>query len=274
LRARITWTLQAAFSMMMWATTVVAAGERIPAGSPWAIARRPVTDGDRFPAGSPWALAKRPSAADSGRSKGRNFVLVYAGGTRWEDVHALVPDPSSFSIPFDGRFDVDGGSFGISIQRGVRRSGLWAYYLGGDLGGFSHDSPSRDAGPPDPAVGQLQAQMSATAGHLTLSARVVWPSNRFFTLHGTAGVGVYVLKLQDHLTLETSPNDTGHDSISPGGFLGFGFDAALTRWVGLHAEGRIHGFRFSEIGTAYAGQSAGGPCYELLLGLSNWSIPW
>ena len=274
MRVRITWSLQAALSMIMLATTAVAAGERIPAGSPWAIATRPVAVGDRFPAGSPWALAKRPGATDSSRAKGRNFILVYAGATRWEGVHALVPDPSSFSTPFDGRFDADGGSFGISIQRGVRRNGLWGYYVGGDLVGFSHDSPSRDAGPPDPELGQLQAQMSATAGHLTLSARAVWPSNRFVTLNATAGVGVYVLRIQDHHTLSTSPDDTGNDSISPGGFLGLGFDAAVTRWVGLHAEGRIHGFRFRDIGPSYPGQSAGGPCYELLFGLSNWSIPW
>ena len=85
---------------------------------------------------------------------------------------------------------------------------------------------------------------------------------------------MYVLRIQDHLTHGTSPEDTGNDDVSPGGFVGLGFDAALTRWVGLHAEARIHGFRFQDIGPSYPVQSAGGPCYELLFGLSNWSIPW
>jgi hypothetical protein len=233
-----------------------------------------VAAGDRFPTWPPEAFAKRPAAADSSRSTGRNFVLVSAGATRWESVHTLMPIPSSFSIPFDGRFDADGGSFGISIQRGVRRSGLWAFYVGGDLVGFSHDSPSRDAGPPDPELGQMQAQMRATAGHLTLSARVVWPSNHLFTLHATTGLGVYVLMIQDHLAGNTSPNDTGNDSMSPGGYVGFGLDAALTRWVGVHVEGRMHAFRLGDIGLSYPGQSANAPCLELLFGLSNWSIPW
>jgi hypothetical protein len=255
LRVRITWSLQAATFLMLLATTPVAAG-------------------DRFPARSPWTLAKSPAAADSIRTKGRNFVLVYAGVTRWEGVHALVPVPSSFSVPFDDRFDADGGSFGVSIQRGVRRNGQWTFYIGGDLGAFSHESPSRNAGPPDPELGQLQAQMTATAGYLTLSVRAVWPSNKFFTLHASTGLGVYVLMIQDPLTLNTGPNDTGNDARSPGGYLGFGFDAALTRWVGVHAEGRVHTFRFRDIGPSYPGQSESGPSYELLVGLSNWSIPW
>ena len=127
---------------------------------------------------------------------------------------------------------------------------------------------------PDPELGQMQAQMRATAGHLTLSTRVVWPSDRLFTLHVSAGVGVYVLMIQDHLAGNTSPNDTGNASMSPGGYLGFGLDAALTRWVGVHVEGRMHAFRLGDIGLSYPGQSANAPCLELLFGLSNWSIPW
>jgi hypothetical protein len=218
------------------------------------------------------ASAGSTPEAGAAHAPDRFFYMFMVGSTRWPAVHELVPAPAAFSPRFGGRFQPWGWTIELAWQRRVREARGTGVFVGGDFGSFAHGSGWRNVGV-DAFTGRpVRGEMFATAGHLTLSGRMVWREGKALTLHCASGAGLYLVRIKDNIE-GTGMTETGNHAASPGGYVGAGLDRLVWRraGIGLHIEGRVHVFEFDDLGPGFPGQRASGPLYQLAGALSFWS---
>jgi hypothetical protein len=194
----------------------------------------------------------------------RGFFATFLSVAQWDDMPNYAP-PAEISLPTgSGRFDARGYGLGVSWLRRLGGPARTSLYLGGEFAGFGHSDHSRTL--EDPFGGWLDYRLWVDWGYIAPCATLVWNEGRPVQFVGSAGAGIYLVRLK--ATLEGVTLDSDEDDVAPGGFLALGVRVPLGNGgLNLHAAAKAHAFRFRGFRSLDEDRDFGGPATVFELGL-------
>lgn len=209
----------------------------------------------------------RAQADASGPRYGANRYEVRFAASEWPDVADLVASHSAFSPPYGGTLKTVGLGLEIGYLRRLSGTSRRAVYLGAEFAGYLHSGDQRYAGSWAGTGQPVEATLYANPGYLVLCGRYVSRFAAQWDWHAGAGGGLYMLSVKDDIAGMNV--ETGVRDDSAGGYAALGIDRGIRgRHTIVGLEGRAHFFEFRDLDPGFPGQSAGGPLYEVALGIA------